>query len=182
MIEGEHVRLRRLERTDLPLMHKWLNDADVMAWARFQPDHMVSQSALEKNFEKELNGEDTEQTHFVIEERSTGKPIGWCVMRTWDEKHVNTNLGIGLGEKEAWNRGFGTEAVRLLLTIAFDHRRWHRAELWTLAENGRAIRAAEKAGFRREGLEKEGAYHSGAYHDVVLMAQLKSEWDARKKA
>jgi diamine N-acetyltransferase len=180
MIEGERVRLRKVEKTDLPLLHKWLNDTDVMAWARFSPDHMVSLSALEKDFEKELAGEDAERTHFFIEERSSGKPIGWCVMRTWDRKHVSANVGIGLGEKEYWSKGFGTEAVRLLLAIVFDHQGWHRADLWTLAENERAIRSAQKAGFRKEGLEREGAYHSGAYHDVVQMGQLKSEWDARK--
>ena len=70
--------------------------------------------------------------------------------------------------------------MRLLLTIAFDQQGWHRAELWTLAENTRAVRAAEKCGFRKEAHERESAYFDGAYHDVVLMAQLKSEWDARK--
>jgi len=85
-----------------------------------------------------LAGEDHERTTYVIEERASGKAIGWRVMRTWDRKHVNTNVGIGLGEKDLWGKGYGTEAMNLLLTIAFDHQGWHRAELWTLAENERS--------------------------------------------
>ncbi len=180
MIEGQRVRLRKIERADLPVLHRWLNDAEVMMWARFTPDHMTSLTALEKEFEKEFAGEERERTTFVIDERTSGKPIGWCVMRTWDRKHVNTNVGIGLGEKEYWSKGYGTEAIRLLLTIVFDHQGWHRAELWTLADNARAIRSFEKCGFREEGRERESAYHSGKYHDIVLMALLKSEWDARE--
>jgi len=180
MIEGERVRIRKLERSDLAHLHRWLNDADLMAWARFAPDHMESLAAVEKEYERELAGEERDRTTFTVEDRASGKAIGWCVMRTWDRKHVSTNVGIGLGEKEFWGRGYGTEAMRLLLTIAFDHQGWHRAELWTLADNERAVRSFEKSGFRREGLEREAAYYGGAYHDILLMAQLKSEWDARK--
>ena len=180
MIEGERVRLRKIERKDLPLLHGWLNDRDLMAWARFSPDHMISLSALEKEFEKELAGEESNQVHFIVEERETSRPIGWCVMRTWDRKHVSTNVGIGLGEKDLWGKGYGTEAMRLLLEIVFDHEGWHRAELWTLAENERAIRSFEKCGFRTAGREREATFYSGAYHDIVLMEQLKSEWDARR--
>ena len=180
MIEGDRVRLRKLERTDLPLLHRWMNDREVMAWARFSPDHMISLSALEKDFEKELTGEDHERTTFVIEERASGPPIGWCTVRTWDRKHVSANVGIGLGEKEYWGKGYGTEAVALLLEIVFDHQAWHRAELYTLAENARAIRSAEKVGFHKCGQEHESTFYDGAYHDIIEMELLRSEWRARK--
>ncbi len=182
MIDGEHVRLRKLERGDLPTLHRWMNDREVMAWARFSPDHMVSLAALEKEYEKELAGEDRERTTLFIEERTTGKPIGWTTVRAWDRKHVNANLGIGLGEKELWGTGYGTEAVSLLLGMVFDQQGWHRAELYTLEENERAIRSAEKCGFRRCGLEHESTFYDGGYHNVVEMELLRSEWDARKAA
>ncbi len=182
MIEGQLVRLRKLEKSDLPTLHRWMNDREVMAWARFSPDHMVSLSALEKEFEKELTGEDRERVTFMIDEVKASRPIGWCTARTWDRKHVSANLGVGLGEKELWGRGYGTEAVSLLLGVIFDQQGWHRAELYTLAENKRAIRSAEKCGFLQCGLEHESTYYEGAYHDIVEMEQLKSAWDARKAA
>lgn len=181
MIEGEHVRLRKLERGDLPALHRWMNDREVMAWARFSPDHMTSMAALEKEYEKELAGEDHDRTTFFIEDLASGKAIGWCTIRTWDRKHVSANVGIGLGEKALWGKGFGTEAVRLLLEVVFDHQGWHRAELYTLAENERAIRSAEKCGFRRCGHERESVFYNGSFHDVVEMEQLRSEWDSRKR-
>ena len=179
MIEGERVLLRKLERSDLPVLHRWLNDEGLMAWARFSPDHMMSLAAVEKEYEKELAGEERERTTFSIEDIASGKPLGWCVVRTWDRKHVNADLGIALGEKELWGKGYGTEAMHLLLTIVFDHQGWHRAELWTLAANERAIRSFEKCGFRKEGTAKEAAYYGGSYHDLVVMALLRSEWAAR---
>ena len=180
VIEGERVRLRKLEKLDLPLLHKWANDREVVAWARFSPEHMTSLAALEKAYEKELHDEETERVSFVIEESASSPPIGWGVVRTWDRKHVSANVGISLGEKELWGKGYGTEAMNLLLEIVFDHQGWHHAELWTLAENERAIKSFEKCGFRRVGVEREVAYFSSGYHDVLLMEQLKSEWDARK--
>ena len=180
MIEGEHVRLRTLERTDLPTLHRWMNDREVMAWARFSPDYMVSLAALEKEYEKELAGEEHERTTLFIEDRETGKAIGWVSVRTWDRKHVSANVGIGLGEKALWGQGLGTEAVSLLLEVVFDQQAWHRAELYTLADNRRAIRSAEKCGFRRCGHERESVFYDGGYHDVVEMEQLRSEWVARR--
>jgi RimJ/RimL family protein N-acetyltransferase len=180
MIEGEHVRLRTLEKSDLATLHRWMNDREVMAWARFTPDFMISLSALEKEYEKELAGEDHDRITFVVEDLADGKAIGWCAVRTWDHKHVSANLGIGLGEKAYWGKGYGTEAVTLLLGIVFDQQAWHRAELYTLAENERAIRSAEKCGFRRCGLEHESTYYDGAHHDVVEMELLRAEWDAAK--
>jgi RimJ/RimL family protein N-acetyltransferase len=182
MIEGEHVRLRKLERTDLSTIHRWMNDRELMAWGRFSPDHMVSLAALEKEYEKELSGEDRERTTYIIEDNSSGNAIGWCTVRTWDRKHVSANVGIGLGEKDLWGKGYGTEAVQLLLQIVFDHQGWHRAELYTLAENKRAIRSAKKCGFRRCGIEHESSYYEGGYHDVVEMEQLKAEWDVRRSS
>ena len=179
VIEGAHVRLRRLERTDLPTFHRWANDRDVVAWARFSPDHMTSLAALEKSFEKELAGEETDRTTYIIEERTSGRAVGWCVVRTWDRKHVNADLGIALGEKDLWGKGYGTEAMELLLQIVFDHQGWHRAELGTLAENGRAIRSFEKCGFRKVGIEREAVFFNGEHHDVLLMEQLRSERTAR---
>src|SRR3972149_3708672 len=69
-MDGEHVRLRKLERADLPLLHRWYNDADVMAWARFSPDHMRSLEALEKEYAQELSGEEDARGTFVIAGRA----------------------------------------------------------------------------------------------------------------
>lgn len=175
------MRLRRLERSDVPLLHRWYNDADLMAWARFSPDHMVTLESLEKEYVGELSGEGRERTTYIVEERDSGRPIGSCVLRTRDPKHVTASVGILL-EKDRWGKGHGTEAMRLLLQVAFDHQGWHRANLWTLAENERAIRSFEKCGFRLVGIEHEATYSDGRYRDVALMEQLKADWDARKGA
>ena len=180
VIEGERVRLRKIERSDLPAFHRWANDRDVVGWVRFSPEHMTSLAALEKAFEKEFADEESERITYIVEEKASSRAVGWCVVRTWDRKHVNADLGIALGEKELWGKGYGTEAMRLLLEIVFDHQGWHHAEVWTLAGNERAIRSFEKCGFRRVGVEHEVVFFDGDYHDVLLMEQLRSDWVGRK--
>ena len=105
MIEGEHVRLRKLGRTGLPTLHRWMNDREVMAWARFSPDHMVSLAALEKEYEKELAGEDPEGAAFLGGERGSGRASGWTAGRRGDRRHGSATVGNGVGAKEFWGCG-----------------------------------------------------------------------------
>src|SRR5436305_9969446 len=71
-----------------------------------------------------------------------GKLIGQCALFNFEQcQGVNRNceLGIGIGEKSLWGKGYGSEASRLLLEWAFVHRNMHRVYLTTLATNERAI-------------------------------------------
>src|SRR5207245_9766638 len=75
------VVLRALEREDLTAMHKWQNDEESMRLARSFPDHVIAKEAWEAEFAKELKGEDTGRRAYIIEEKSTRKPVGWATMR-----------------------------------------------------------------------------------------------------
>jgi len=74
MITGKQVVLRGLEREDLKLLHKWLNDEEVMEWARSQPDNIASLESIEKDFEQDLKGENPHRRTFIVVEKKTGKP------------------------------------------------------------------------------------------------------------
>ena len=77
---------------------------------------------------------------------------------------------------ECTGKGYGTEAVRLALKFAFDYLNLERVALSVQANNPRAIRAYEKAGFVREGLLRRDAYRNGEYIDVVQMGVLREEF------
>ena len=81
---------------------------------------------------------------------------------------------IRIGERDAWGRGFGTEAVGLLVRRAFDGLGLDRVELQVFATNARAIRAYEKAGFEVERRRPDAAFVGGRYVDVLVMAPLRS--------
>jgi RimJ/RimL family protein N-acetyltransferase len=78
-----------------------------------------------------------------------------------------------------WGKGFGTETTCLMLSYGFDILNLHRVQLHVWAENTRAIRAYEKAGFVREGLLREAMKHHGKYCDFLVMGILEPEWRAR---
>ena len=91
-------------------------------------------------------------------------------------------LGIAIHDETYWNRGYGTEAVALLVDGVFLTRPIVRIELSVLPDNDRAIRCYERAGFTREGLLRRYIYQRGEYQDVVLMSALHEEWAARRRA
>ena len=97
-----------------------------------------------------------------------------CQLRSIDSEHRNAELQIRIGERAAWGRGYGTDAVRLLVRHAFDDLDLHRVHLHVFATNDRAVRAYEKAGFQPEGRLRDGALIDGGYVDVLVMATLRS--------
>ncbi len=179
MLSGKKVALRALEREDLKVLHKWQNDEEIMRLARSFPDHVISMEALGVEFEKELKGEDTGRRAYIIEEKSSGKPVGWATIRVhkWTGRMTGADVGLALGEKQAWNKGYGTETTRLLLEEAFQQLNLHRAEWWTFAENTASLKLATKMGFREEGRLREVVFFDNKFHDMVVMAMLKNEYE-----
>ncbi|MCJ7435442.1 MAG: GNAT family N-acetyltransferase, partial [Anaerolineales bacterium] len=79
-----------------------------------------------------------------------------------------------------WNQGLGTEAMTLLLRIGFETLNLNRIFLRVYADNSRAVRSYEKAGFILEGTLRQAVYKKGRYEDLHIMSVLRSEWDKRK--
>ncbi len=99
MLSGTLVALRALEREDLTVMHKWQNDEEIMRLARSFPDHVISKEALEAEFARELKGEDTGRRAYIIEEKSTRKPVGWATIRIHQFQRRMTTADVGLARE-----------------------------------------------------------------------------------
>jgi len=182
MLSGKKVVLRALEREDLIVLHKWQNDEEIMRLARSFPDHVISKEALQAEFEKELKGEDTGRRAYIIEEKSSGKPVGWATIRIhqFTRRMTGADVGLALGEKNMWKRGYGTETTKLLLDEVFQQLNLHRAEWWTFAENIASLKLAEKVGFREDGRLREAVFFDNKFHDLVVLGMLKSEYKPAK--
>ncbi len=164
-------------------MHKWQNDEEVMMLARSQPDHMKSMASLEAEMEKGLKGEDAEVRRYMIEEKSSGKPIGWCSIRfhTWSGKYHNADLGLCIGEKDRWGKGYGTEVTQLLLRESFEQLNLHKVGWWTFAENKASIALAKKLGFKEEGRLADQVFFNNEFHDSVVLGLTKSQYEGSQK-
>ena len=100
------------------------------------------------------------------------EPLGSVYIRDIDRKHRKAEYGIFIGVESARGRGIGTAAAELMLEYGFREEGLHRVYLRALADNARAIRSYEKAGFVREGLLREDVCIDGEFRDIVWMAAL----------
>lgn len=110
----------------------------------------------------------------IICETGTDKPVGSVYVRDIDRVHNKAEYGIFIGEKDARSKGYGTAAARLMVQYCFEELSLHRLFLRVYAENGRAIRSYEKAGFVKEAHLRDDVYIDGEYKDIVLMGILKN--------
>jgi RimJ/RimL family protein N-acetyltransferase len=95
-----------------------------------------------------------------------------------DWRNRSAIVGIVIGDKSQWGKGYGTDAMRVLMRLAFDKMNLHRLALHVFDYNTRAIASYEKCGFKREGVLRGDHFARGKYHDTILMAILESEYRA----
>jgi RimJ/RimL family protein N-acetyltransferase len=180
-LEGERVRLRPHELRDAPTMQRWVNEPDIryfLGSAAFQ-----FSLAKEERIIREASVNDWEHGfHFSVEATDTadGEPllIGSIGLRNLDPRARHADVGILIGEREYWDGGYGTDAMRTLCRFGFEDLDLHRIELFLTDFNPRAFRSYEKLGFVFEGRQRERGYIGGRYYDFLLMGLLRHEFEA----
>lgn len=105
-----------------------------------------------------------------------GEIIGESVLNEIDWEAKCANFRIAIFHRADCSRGLGSWMTEKALEYAFEVLKLHRVELDVFSFNPRAIRAYEKAGFRREGVRREAIPCEGGYADDILMAILEQEW------
>ena len=179
-IVGEKVALGPIHRGVLPFLTKWENDFTVgfLAGDTLQP---TPQEAMEKHNESLFKGEQGNHVFFIIYEYATLRPIGLTELRRINHRHGTATFGILIGEKDCWDKGYGTEATRLVLDYGFTIVGLHNIRLSTFAYNERAIRAYTRAGFRIIGRQREAYRWGNKLYDNVIMDCISTEFETPLK-
>lgn len=178
MIRGERVTLRPWRKSDLESVRRWHDDGEVKRfWNEAMP--LVVEGYLEEGMQPggRATKFDTEG-HFIICDE-TARPIGQLSFHDYSHRHRHAELAILIGEKDAWSKGYGSEAVVAFGHWFFNQHGAHRLWLTVLADNLRAQRAYEKVGFTREGTWREHVYMDGRWVDEHLYGLLRSEFNVR---
>lgn len=171
-IVGQKVYLRPLEVDDIDNFVTWLNDEEVNKYLiRTMPLNRVR----EKEFLEGLY-KDNHEIILGIALKANDELIGVIGLHKISLPFRNAEMGIIIGDKSRWSKGYGSEAVRLMLKYGFDQLNLHRVYLTVLDFNLRAIRVYEKSGFKMEGTFREHVYRHGKYCDVLIMGILRDEW------
>jgi diamine N-acetyltransferase len=180
MIYGERIRFRAIEKPDLPHFVAWLNDPEVkQGLLLYNPLSLTEEEdwyerMLARPLDEHVMAIEARLTD-IDDNKDTWKLIGSLAFFSIDWRVRSAELGILIGDKAYWNRGFGTEAVRLLVQYGFNTLNLNRIFLHVFATNPRAIRAYEKAGFKLEGRERQAEFRDGQYIDVLRMSRLRED-------
>jgi RimJ/RimL family protein N-acetyltransferase len=175
IMEGKLVRLRGYERADLSALMKWVNDEEVTDFLGTPLVYPMSSIAEQNFIEAAANHSETDK-RFVIESLADGRNIGGISFLAVDWLNRSAGIGIVIGDKSCWGKGYGTDAMRVMMRLGFDKMNLHRLWLHVYDFNQRGISSYEKCGFKREGILRDERYLNGRYHDTIVMAVLQHEY------
>ncbi|MBI5931572.1 MAG: GNAT family N-acetyltransferase [Chloroflexi bacterium] len=121
----------------------------------------------------------TDRVGFIIAHPTTLEALGEIVILNIDADSRSANIRVSLFYEADFNKGYGSEAMRLMVDYAFQTLKLHRLGLDVLSLNPRAFHVYEKVGFKREGILRDVLFYEGQYHDEIIMSILEHEWESR---
>jgi RimJ/RimL family protein N-acetyltransferase len=174
-LEGETVELRRHARANYGLYAAWYGDPEIWHLTSWAPSPL-NRPAVEKLFEeRELSPVDDS---FAIHVKDEDEPVGVISLMNISDANESAELSVIVGHPEDRHRGYGTEAIELLLGYAFEEVGLNRVGLSAFDFNDEAIAAYEKLGFAVEGRYRQAIKRNSRFHDAILMSIMKGEWQA----
>ena len=179
-LQGSRVLLRPLTISDLSGPYaRWLNDYEVTRFLETGAFPTTKQS-LERYFHQVAQQPDN--VLLAIIERATSTHIGNIKLGPIHSIHRRADLGILVGEKRVWGRGYGGEAIELMLAYGFDRLNLHKITLRVYANHHAAVKLYQKLGFIIEGTLQEQLFRDGTFHDKYVMGLLEQSYRTRRSA
>jgi len=180
ILVGERVRLRGVRDDDLPALARWEMDPGRLITLSNWVAPPSEAAAKERIAKRSANEKD--DLGFAIETLDDPPALAgriWLSTAGVRPKDRWATVGIALG-RQYIGRGYGTDAMRVIVGYGFREMGLHRIQLGVAAFNSAGIRAYQKAGFVEEGRYRESVLHDGRWYDTVLMSILDHEWAARR--
>lgn len=176
MLHGETIRLRAIEPSDAEIAYRWVNDREVTEYLALR--YPMSMQTERDWAERASKANTYEDVAFAIEIAETREHIGNCGLEGGGPIRRSAELGLMIGAKEHWGRGYGFDASRTLLAFGFRDMNLRRVMLDVFAPHTRAIALYERLGFEHEGREVASHRGRGEYLDMVHMAISRARFDA----
>jgi len=174
-IIGDKVYLSPMNSEDYLKYVEWLNNYEIAKGVN-QIINMVSIESEKAWLEKAMS----EKYCFAIINKDNDTLLGNISLMKIHEVNRTAELGIFIGDENYLSRGYGSEAIMLLLDYAFRYLNLNNIMLRVFSYNKRAIKAYEKCGFKTFGVWKECHYFDGEYSDEIYMNVLKRDFYSKK--
>ena len=171
---GDRIYLspRSIDEADIEKFTQWLNDFEVTDYTR-RSGAIMSLEGERKYLTDNSNPEAT----FAIVTLEEDKMIGTVGLEELNYVNRSAVLGIFIGDKEYRSKGYGTEAIRLLLDYGFNYMNLHSIKLNLMSANERAFKCYSKCGFKETGRIRENIFVNGKYYDTITMDILENEFN-----
>jgi len=159
---------------------KWNQDTEQHRLADDDPAQLWSGKKLKEYIEKRAENS-SRSFRFSIRTLAEDTLIGSVSLWIGSWTHAEAWMGISIGERDYWGKGYGTDAVRLILQYGFIELNLYRISLGLHAYNERALKSYEKAGFKMEGRMRGEGWRDGVHYDSLWMGILCEEWFAMQE-
>ncbi len=177
ILRGTLVRLSVEEpQTMAEAINHWDRDSEFRRLLDADADNQYSVKKLTEFCQKEQVDTAPSSYTFGIYTLENDRLIGFTSLEGDIFPHGEAFVGIGIGERDFWGKGYGTDAMQVILRFGFQELNLRRVALDTFEYNPRAIRSYEKVGFVHEGRAREFLYREGRRWDLIFMGILREEW------
>ncbi|WP_461615192.1 GNAT family N-acetyltransferase [Clostridium sp. Marseille-QA1073] len=174
MYIGEKVKLREYRKEDIKKAQEYMNDREIRGLLAPNIPYPYTYEDEVRWFEGLSANKDL--YNFAIETLNDKKYIGGCGINNIDWKNSVATVGIFIGDKDYLGKGYGTDAMKILINFIFEEMNINKIKLNVYSFNERAVKSYEKCGFKKEGLLRKEIFRQGKYHDEVVMGILREEY------
>jgi RimJ/RimL family protein N-acetyltransferase len=180
LLHGQLVRLAAANsEADAETMARWYRGSEYQRLLDSEPAAPRTVKQTKEMMAEWMEHERPNSFGFMIHTLAEDRLIGFVGLGGINWAHGDCFVGIGIGERDDWGKGYGTDAMRVILRYAFTELNLHRVSLSVYGYNARGIRSYEKAGFVYEGRLRGAVLRDGERADEVCMGVLREEWERK---
>lgn len=177
----ENLIIKNHTEKNKELLYKWMNDPELAYYDDEDPEpyegpnwermDKVMTRFMNSTYE---NGNDI--IHLGIHKKKTNELIGYTMLAMIDKYHKKCHLGLSIGNKNEWGKGYGTEIVKSMIKFAFNDLKMNRVGAEIYSHNSASIKIFKKCGFKHEGTIRQSVLKKGVYSDELIFGILKEEF------
>lgn len=185
LFEGQDIRFGPIDfEKDPQVESKWTHSAEFMRLYDFEPARPMSAAMVKKRYEKleKQIDEDKNLYHFMIRAKEDDRLIGKAMLQRIEWASGNCQLRIGIGSADDWRKGYGSQALQMLLRFAFAELNMFRVTVNVAEYNEGALAFVRKFGFIEEVRRRQSLERDGRRWDLLVFGLLKDEWLQQAKA
>ena len=178
ILNGARVRLTPLQYQNIHRHYEWNNDAELNYFDSEVPHHKETFGAFKRRFEQMVYKPSPDGRDFEIYAED-GVLIGVAYLANLSGHHRHALIGVTIGDRAYWGRGYGREALETMLALCFDELAMHRVSAETFEYNKAWKKLVEEVGFHKEGEARDYLFRGGRFWTKETYALLEEEYRAR---